>query len=201
MINKPDREVTIIEGNWQTGKTSLLHYLGRHNYGVINEPMRTPDIEKKYDLDNWYAIMHQRNLEIAVSRRTPQAVERSLASNLAFMKVLDRSDVVTEAKIARIVRDSKRSGLLERVGSVALLKVDDAAYMEHRVPNITDPTIAPFLHEMSQQFLEYQAVLQNYLFVLFPHAKLVEVMSYEKTGFVSQEVVFDNVARQLEGTL
>ncbi len=201
MINKPDREVTIIEGNWQTGKTSLLHYLGRHNYGVINEPMQTPDIEKKYDLDNWYAIMHQRNLEIAVSRRTPQAVERSLASNLAFMKVLDRSDVVTEAKIARIVRDSKRSGLLERVGSVALLKVDDAAYMEHRVPNITDPTIAPFLHEMSQQFLEYQAVLQNYLFVLFPHAKLVEVMSYEKTGFVSQEVVFDNVARQLEGTL
>lgn len=202
MINHPDSEITVIEGNWQIGKSSLMKFLGQNGYRKLSEPLQTKAVEEQFDLDEWYAKQHLTNLEAAITNSSPCVIERSLASNLAFMKTLSLDgSVKNEKKIARMVRDSKRSGLLERVGTVIFMQVDTGTYMDRRVAELKDPTIVPFLLDMKQQFSEYQYYLQEFVSLLFPHARIANIMSYGRQGFESRDEIYTQVERQVEGVV
>jgi hypothetical protein len=196
MIN---REITAIEGSWQIGKSTLLKTMQGAGYQALGEPLHTPEIKAHCDLDIWYAAMHLRNLEIAGQNDIPVVVERTVASDLAFMRTLNRGEKEVEEKIANIIKNSQRSGRLETVNTLIFLRTDPETYMKKRVPQINDATIVGTLRENFDQFMEYQQTLEYFVSILFPQARMVDVTTYDTDGFRDRSDIINSVNQQVVG--
>lgn len=198
---KLNAELTAVEGCWQIGKTTLLKFLSNYKYGVVPEPIPTEEDRAKNDLDYWYAEMHLRNIEIASKMSGVSVIERTLASDLAFMKTISSGSKEKDSKLTQIVKNAQKSGLLNNVTEVVFLRVDPKTYMEHRVEQIEDQSIVPLLTAANSPFEEFQHNLEYFISILFPHAAIADVLSYGKEGFESKAEILQKVNKQIKGTL
>lgn len=201
MSNQPDREITVIEGMWQIGKTSLLKDFAANNYQTLVEPLHVEGMEKTDDLDWWYVTQHLVNLQKAIGIKRPVAVERSIASTVAFMRSLDPTSPAVISKIDEIIHVSKATGLPCRVGEVVLMEVNEQAYFDRRAPNITDVRVASLLTGQRDQFVDYQRYLKEYIDIMFPHATIAVASVYTEHGFQTFDAINSSVNRQVKGTV
>lgn len=194
-------ELVVIEGYWQIGKTTLLNTLSGHGYEVVAEPIPTDKERNQHDLDLWYSAMHLKNIELAATKKGAIAIERSIVSDLAFMKTIGGGSRARGDKISQIVKNAQQSGLLQRVKEVIFLRTDPTSYMEKRAPQIKDQSVVPLLCDANSPFEAYQDNLEYFISILFPHAVIADAMSFGTNGFAKKVDILQSINRQIRGTL
>jgi len=112
-------KIIILEGLWNTGKTTLCEYLQKfHSFSFVKEPNHVKvklRAKTRRDITNWYFKKHLQNLEKAfrlTQKRENVVIERSPISAIAFAKTFFPENLFPEKGINAM--ENKMKYLLKR---------------------------------------------------------------------------------------
>lgn len=161
----------IVDGFWGLGKTSVIKKLEQEfDYLIINEPnhLRSNDLIKDIDINNWYIKEHKKNQDLFFSSDKNVVMERSIISSIAYLYAIEEMDTDEFTFAQKVFSQFNETYLNSKAIIVVLCAPQNQ--LSNIIHDIQDREIKSRskMHNFSQRYEEFYCTILPFQYNIYP---------------------------------